>query len=126
MDRRTLWIIVGSIAAIIGGTYGFITAPDRYTIVVHNASPHELKNFRIYGSGCDEHLDPILPDDTIRHTFVIPKDGKLLLTGEGETVNGPTHYDRVIDDRVEKNHEGMTTVTVDQDGDLSAITEKGD
>jgi hypothetical protein len=126
MNRRTLWIVLLCVfAAIIGGTYGYINAQDHYVVVVHNDSPHNLENFRVFGAGCDEHFDPILPGETIKRSFVIAQDGKLELTGNGDTPNGVATYDKVIDERVEKGREGMATVSIDQDGDLSAITEKG-
>jgi len=125
MKRTLLMVVLGVIAAAIGVVIGVRSTPDSYIVMIHNSSPHTVSGFRIFGAGCDEHFDPIQPDETVKRTFVIVKEGKLELTGNGETANGPATYDKIIDDHVEKGREGMSTITVDEDGDVSAIAEKG-
>jgi hypothetical protein len=98
---------------------------DDYVVVIKNNSPHALNDIRIFGAGCDEHVGTVPPGEVVQDSFEIVQDGKLELTGTGESLNGSTNYDQIIDDSVTSEREGMTTVTVDEEGVASAITEKG-
>ena len=111
---------------IVPDTISNALPPDnRYTVTIHNNSPHPLTDIRIFGGGRDEHILVVEPGDTTECSFMITEDGKLEFTARGDSINGPTHLDKVIDEHLTHDREGRASVTVDSDGDVNAFSERG-
>jgi len=126
--KRSYWLALGVLVILVltGVILRNALSPDdRYVVSIHNKSDHALTNVRVFGGGCDEHFDNIIPDETAQRSFRIKQDGKLEFSAHGDSLNGPTVLSKVISNHVDHNREGMSTVTVDSDGDISAINEKG-
>ena len=99
-----------------GGIIAAVIAIEtRYSVVVHNASPHALSDVRVYGGGCEADLGTIPPGGFARRSFWIQRDGEL----EFRAASSSTTHHLLIDGYVTNGMGGRTEVVVEPNGSIS-------
>lgn len=94
---------------------GVIAIKTCYSVIVHNASQHALRDVRVCGGGCDADLGTIPPGGLARRSFWIQRDGEL----EFLAVSGSTTRHMIIDGYVTNGMGGRAEVVVEQNGSIS-------
>ncbi len=91
--KAVLWtgaLLLTNFPVALGLTFAAISWERRYEITIHNKSMQPLKKIRIFGGGCDAHVEELSPGKTVSKIFWIVTDGALLL--ETNTPNKIIHF----------------------------------
>ena len=110
-------LLLANFPVAAGVILAAIAIETRYTVVVSNESAMVLKDAKVFGGGVDVSLGSLRPQASIKRSFYVVTDGRVMF----RAISGDQVHSTLVDGYVTNGMGGNKVIEVHSNGDVEVI-----